>query len=337
MERVLVVGGAGYIGSHMLLKLQDANYKPAQVLVFDNLSRGFEDACGAVSIWRGDLCNGNDIDACIRSFQPSLVMHFGALAYVGESVEAPELYYQNNVVGSLNLLAAMLRHGVQRLVFSSTCATYGEPEQVPIPEDHPQRPINPYGQSKLVIEQVLRDYATAYGLGSVSLRYFNAAGADPLGRARERHQPESHLIPLVLAEAARLKSGGHPSESNLQVFGDDFPTPDGSCIRDYIHIEDLCTAHLKAGDLLKSPEHERKAHVFNLANGTGYSVFEVIEACRQVTGQKITAKVVGRRAGDPARLVGLADSATQRLGWVPSYQLLDMVRHAWEAGGFPQK
>lgn len=234
---VLVIGGAGYIGSHMVLALQDAGYS---VIVFDNLSRGFADAVGSAPLVIGDLRSAADLDACFAAHRFDLVMHFAALAYVGESVNEPELYYQNNVVGALNLLAAMRRHGVNRLVFSSTCATYGEPELVPITESHPQRPINPYGRTKLMIEQALRDYALAYGTQSVSLRYFNAAGCDLHGRAGERHNPETHLIPLVLAEAMRVMHVGDPADTALREVGTDFPTPDGSCVRDYIHVADLC-------------------------------------------------------------------------------------------------
>lgn len=323
---ILVIGGAGYIGSHMVLALQDAGHK---VLVFDNLSRGFADAVGTAPLIVGDLRNPAELDELFASHPISLVMHFAALAYVGESVTEPELYYQNNVVGALNLLAAMHKHGVKRLVFSSTCATYGEPDYVPITELHPQRPINPYGRSKLMIEQALQDYAAAYDMHSVSLRYFNAAGCDPKCRVGERHAPETHLIPLVLLEALRLKQGGNPADTELQVFGSEFPTPDGSCVRDYIHVADLCQAHLLAGQRLLSNQ-AHGAEFYNLANGTGFSVLEVIEACRNVTGQPIQYRLQPRRAGDPAVLIGDASKAGTVLGWHPALaDLHAIIQTAW--------
>lgn len=325
-ERILVVGGAGYIGSHMLLALTDAGFR---VDVFDNLSRGHADAVGTVPLVVGDLSSESDLDRAFEGGRYGLVMHFAALAYVGESVVVPEHYYRNNVTGTLNLLAAMRRHQVQRLVFSSTCATYGEPDYVPIDEQHPQRPINPYGRTKLMIEQALQDYATAYGLQSISLRYFNAAGADPVGRAGERHEPETHLIPLVLAEAMRVRHGGDPAETALRVFGTDFDTVDGSCVRDYIHVSDLSSAHLAAARRLLS-DQVRGADVFNLANGNGFSVLQVIEVCRQITGQPIQFRAEPRRAGDPAVLVGNASRATEVLGWTPELaELGTIIGSAW--------
>ncbi|OYU12443.1 MAG: UDP-glucose 4-epimerase GalE [Comamonadaceae bacterium PBBC1] len=323
---ILVIGGAGYIGSHMVLALQDAGH---EVLVFDNLSRGFSDAVGSAPLVVGDLRNASHLDTLFATYRIRLVMHFAALAYVGESVTAPELYYQNNVVGALNLLVAMRRHGVDKLVFSSTCATYGEPDAVPISEAHPQRPINPYGRTKLMMEQALADYATAYGNQSISLRYFNAAGADALGRVGERHDPETHLIPLVLAEALRLQNGGNPADTALQVFGNDFDTADGSCVRDYIHVTDLCQAHLLAAQRLLSGQSQG-AEFYNLANGAGFSVIEVIETCRQVTGQPIHFKMKPRRAGDPAVLIGDASRAHAVLGWKPAIgDMHDIIQSAW--------
>lgn len=322
----MVVGGAGYIGSHMVLALKDAGYS---VVVFDNLSRGFANAVGTVPLVVADLRSPADLDACFAEYSIDLVMHFAALAYVGESVTEPELYYQNNVVGALNLLATMHKHGVKKLVFSSTCATYGEPDYVPITESHPQRPINPYGRSKLMIEQVLQDYAVAYCIQSVSLRYFNAAGCDPLCRVGERHDPETHLIPLVLLEALRLKQGGNSADTALQVFGSDFPTADGSCVRDYIHVADLCQAHLLAAQRLLSNQ-AHGAEFYNLANGTGFSVLEVIEACRKVTGQPIQYRMQPRRAGDPAVLIGDASKAGTVLGWFPALaDLHAIIQTAW--------
>ena len=327
-KTVLVVGGCGYIGSHMVLALRDAGYP---VAVLDNLSRGFADAVGTAPVFVGDIRSATDLDACFSGHDVGLVMHFAALAYVGESVLEPELYYQNNLVGTLNLLAAMRRHGLTRIVFSSTCATYGEPRQLPIPETHPQSPINPYGRTKLMIEQALIDYGTAYGFESVSLRYFNAAGCDPLGRAGERHDPETHLIPLVLDEALRVKRGGDPAESKLTVFGSDFPTPDGSCVRDYIHVADLCRAHLFAAKRLMTSV-VRGAEFYNLANGVGFSVLDVIATCRDVTGQPIAYRLAPRRAGDPATLVGDAAKAAQVLGWQPEHrELRDIIETAWRS------
>lgn len=324
---VLVLGGAGYIGSHMLLALKRVGWK---VTVFDNLSRGFADAVGDVPLVVGDLRSKSDIEECLGSQKFDLIYHFAALAYVGESVHQPSLYYQNNVVGTINLLDVMIKEGVKRIVFSSTCATYGEPTQIPIPETHRQNPINPYGRTKMVIERALEDYAAAYQIDGIVLRYFNAAGCDAEGRVGERHDPETHLVPLVLAEAARLKGGGDPDETSLCVFGADLPTRDGSCIRDYIHVTDLCEAHLLAGQRLVdggSPGVE----FFNLANGAGFSVLEVIDMCRQVTGQPIKYRAMDRRAGDPVTLIGDATLAGVTLGWHPRMSSLKtIVETAWQ-------
>jgi len=329
--KVLVVGGAGYIGSHMVLALQDAGHS---VTVFDNLSRGHRDALNGASLVEGDLCRPEDIDQCLKGRDLDVVMHFAALTYVGESVEKPDLYYRNNVIGSLNLLDAMKRRGLNRLVFSSTCATYGEPRHNPIQEDHPQQPINPYGATKWMVERAHADYALAYGLQSVALRYFNATGADTAGRAWERHDPETHLIPLILAEALRVASGGDPSETGLRVFGNDFDTPDGSCIRDYIHVADLANAHLSAAQRLVAGL-VRGAEAYNLGNGRGFSVLEVIDACQRVTGQPITYRIAPRRAGDPAVLVADACLAREKLGWAPTRAGLDqMIEDAWQANGY---
>lgn len=323
----MVTGGAGYIGSHMVLQLLDSGFEP---VVLDNLSRGHADAVGGVPLIRADLRCQDDVDSCLAERDFDLVMHFAALAYVGESVNEPEGYYQNNVVGTLNLLAAMRRHGVGKIVFSSTCAIYGNPTRVPIDETHSHEPINPYGSSKLVAERALADYAKAYGIASVSLRYFNAAGCDPDGRAGERHEPETHLIPLILREAMRTKLGNDPSTSQLQVFGVDFPTRDGSCVRDFIHVSDICQAHLLAGERLLR-QRASGSEAFNLANGVGFSVLEVIEACRRVTGQPICYQLMNRRPGDPAELVGDAGRARSVLGWHPKLtRLEEIIRTAWE-------
>lgn len=326
-RRILVTGGAGYIGSHMVKMLMTAGYS---VTVFDNLSRGFRDAVRCEDFVRGDLLNPQDLLGLLNGREFDAVIHFAALAYVGESVSAPRMYYENNVTGTLNLLDAMLGARVDNFVFSSTCATYGIPDLLPITEDLPQRPINPYGRTKLMIEQILSDYAAAYRLNSVSLRYFNAAGCDPEGDLGERHDPETHLIPLVLQEAKRLLAGGDPKDTRLQVFGDDFGTPDGSCVRDYIHVADLCRAHLSSIKLLVDGEL-RGAHAFNLGNGKGFSVKEVVESCRRVTGVEVQYAITARRQGDPPVLVGSADKAKVLLDWQPQYTELDaIVRTAWE-------
>ena len=324
---VLVVGGAGYIGSHMCHVLADAGHA---VTVFDNLSRGHRDAVPGADLLVGDIRSGEDLAACFRRRHYDAVMHFAALAYVGESVAAPADYYGNNVAGSLALLDAMRHADVRRLVFSSTCATYGDPLELPISEGHPQAPVNPYGRTKLMVEQALADYARAYALESISLRYFNAAGCDPQGRAGERHDPETHLIPLVLREAMRVRGGGDPGETQLLVLGDDFPTVDGTCVRDYIHVNDLCQAHLLATRRLLAGE-VTGAEAYNLGNGRGFTVLEVIQAAARVTGADIQYRVGPRRAGDPAALVGCADRAREVLGWEPRIGSLDdMVATAWQ-------
>lgn len=322
--KILVVGGAGYIGSHMVLALQDAGH---DVVIFDNLSRGFADATGSARLFVGDLRSASDLDACLGGDRFDLVMHFAALAYVGESCTDPAAYYDNNVVGTLNLLQSMRRHGIDKLVFSSTCAVYGEPDYLPIDERHPKRPINPYGRTKLIAEMMLEDHAHAYGMHSVALRYFNAAGCDRSGRAGERHDPETHLIPLILLQARRLARNEGADPTGLAVFGNDFPTRDGSCIRDYIHVEDLCNAHLLAAERLLSGRLSG-SNAFNLANGEGFSVLEMIAACREVTGQPIPFRLERRRPGDPAALVGNAAKAADVLEWRPRLRDLREIIHS---------
>ncbi|MEK6788309.1 MAG: UDP-glucose 4-epimerase GalE [Pseudomonadota bacterium] len=326
MKKILVVGGAGYIGSQLVLEAEAAGLYP---IIFDNLSRGHRKAVGQYPLVVGDLRDAIQIKACLSEHSVEAVFHFAALAYVGESVREPSAYYQNNVAGTLNLLDAMQASGVKQLIFSSTCATYGEPEYLPINESHPQRPINPYGHSKLIIEQVLRDMAVAEGLNSVSLRYFNAAGADPQGRTGECHDPETHLLPLVLQEAMRVKQGGLPEETQLVVHGLDLDTPDGSCVRDYVHVADLCQAHLLALEALQDGRLHG-ASAFNLANHRGYSVLEVIDCCRRVTRQDIRYRAGQRRPGDPGCLIGQAQAAKELLGWQPLHSDLEiMVQTAW--------
>lgn len=326
-QRILVTGGAGYIGSHMLLTLSDKGYEP---IVFDSLVRGFRDAVRDVPFIEGDIRTPDDLDRLFSRHPVDLVMHFAALTYVDESVRNPDLYYKNNVLGTRNLLKAMRDYGIDKFVFSSSCAVYGEPREVPIPENHPKSPISPYGENKWEVEEMLQKAADEYALKSVSLRYFNAAGADPKGRAGERHDPETHIIPLVLMEAMRLKKGGRPQDTGLKVFGSDFKTVDGSAVRDYIHVEDLCRAHLAAARRLLSDE-VNGAEAYNLANGVGFSVLQLIEVARQVTKQPIEYQSKPRRDGDPAMLIGTSKLARDRLHWSPKYtELSDVIKTAWD-------
>lgn len=315
--KILVVGGAGYIGSHMVKRLGQLG---CDVTTMDNLSSGHRDAVLNGRFVEADIADKAALQQLMASSQFDAVMHFASFIQVAESVQKPAKYYENNVTNTLNLLDAMRIAGVQRFIFSSTAATFGEPQYIPIDEKHPQQPINPYGRSKLMIEQILEDYDKAYGLKSVCLRYFNAAGADPEGQLGERHDPETHLIPLVLQAAA----GRRP---HISVFGRDYDTPDGTCIRDYIHINDLCEAHwLALQSLMQGAGSQR----YNLGNGNGFSVQEVIDSARRVTGKEISVQDAPRRAGDPARLVADATLARQQLGWTPQFTELDlMVAHAW--------
>ena len=324
---VLVVGGAGYIGSHMVKMLADAGFRTT---AFDNLSRGHRNAVIAGQFVQGDLLNPEDLTRLFDQNHFDLVMHFAAFCYVGESVQEPLNYYRNNVAGTLNLLDAMRTAGVDKFVFSSSCATYGIPDKTPIIEAAVQAPINPYGHSKLMVEKILKDFAVAYNLKSVALRYFNAAGCDPEGKLGERHTPETHLIPLVLCEALRIQRGGDPKDTGLSAFGDDFDTPDGTCIRDYIHVQDLCNAHLlAAARLLEAKVAGFEA--YNLGNGRGFSVKEVIETCRKVAGIEIPYEIIARRAGDPPCLVGSSASARKVLGWQPQLtELTAIIETAWK-------
>jgi UDP-glucose 4-epimerase len=315
---ILVIGGAGYIGSHMVNRLGQLG---CSVTTFDNLSSGHRDAVLCGDFIHGDIADRKLLDNLFRSQRFDAVMHFASFIQVGESVQHPAKYYQNNVVNTLNLLNAMQAFGVNNFIFSSTAATFGEPQYTPIDEQHPQQPINPYGRSKLMIEQALADYDKAYGLKSVCLRYFNAAGADPEGQLGERHEPETHLIPLVLQAA----SGRRP---HISVFGRDYNTPDGTCIRDYIHIADLCEAHWLA---VQSLINGGGSQAYNLGNGNGFSVQEVIDSASRVTGRNIKVVDSPRRIGDPARLVADALQARERLGWKPQYaDLATIIEHAWQ-------
>jgi UDP-glucose 4-epimerase len=314
---ILVCGGAGYIGSHMVALLLERGH---DVTVFDNLSTGYREAVLGGRFERGDLADTASLDRVIGGNAFDAVMHFAAFIRVEESVAEPGKYFRNNFCNTVNLLEAMVRHGVRRFIFSSTAAVYGEPRYVPIDEKHPRDPINPYGTSKRMVEDVLAYYSSAHGLQSVPLRYFNAAGADPQGRLGPRHEPITHLIPLVLRAAA----GVNP---NIKVFGRDYPTPDGTAIRDYIHVWDLCEAHLAALDyLMKGGSTES----FNLGVGRGYSVQEVIDAVKRVTGRDFDVITQGRRAGDPAHLVADASLAKRVLAWTPRLSGIEtIVAHAW--------
>ncbi len=318
MKTILVVGGAGYIGSHAVKMLLTNGY---HVVTLDNLSGGYRNAVIGGDFVLGDISEPNCLKNLFNNYDFAGVMHFASFIQVGESVENPGKYYQNNVAGTLNLLDAMVAHQVKNFIFSSTAAIFGEPQYVPIDEQHVKQPINPYGLSKWMIEQILADYDHAYGLKSICLRYFNAAGADPDGQLGERHNPETHLIPLVL-QAASGKRGF------ISVFGQDYDTPDGTCIRDYIHINDLCQAHLLALEQLLAGAN---SNVYNLGNGEGFSVNQVIEVAKQVTEKAISVKMVERRAGDPARLVADSKQAQIALNWQPKYaDLVKIITHAWQ-------
>ena len=314
--KILVVGGAGYIGSHAVKELNRQGY---ETVTFDNLVYGHRDAVKWGAFEEGDMADETRLRELFTSHEIAAVMHFAAYAYVGESVTDPEKYYFNNVAATLNLLKVMREFGVNKFIFSSTCATYGEPQVVPIPEDHPQNPINPYGMSKLMVEKVLADYNRAYGLKSIAFRYFNAAGADPDGEIGERHDPETHLIPLVMEAIL----GGR----KLKIFGEDYPTADGTCIRDYIHVVDLARAHILGLERLLAGG---ESAVYNLGNGNGYSVKQIIETTEKVSGRKVPYDVAPRRAGDPAALIGSAGKAITELGWKPEFADIDrIIETAW--------
>lgn len=315
--KILVCGGAGYIGSHMVRTLVTSGHEP---VIFDNLSTGHREAAPGLPFAQGDLLDPPALRQAFERHRVDAVMHFCARSLVGESMSQPYAYYQNNVAGTLNLLGAMRSAGVDKLVFSSTAAIFGQPQSDAIDETHPMVPINPYGASKLMVERVLADAASAYGLRSVALRYFNAAGADPDGDIGESHQPETHLIPNVL-RAVLGKGDG------LKVFGTDYATADGTCVRDYIHVNDLASAHLCA---LQFMREQTGAHAFNLGNGRGFSVLEVIESAQRVTGARIEFERAPRRPGDPAVLVASSTKAREQLGWVPVYTGMDeIIATAW--------
>ncbi len=318
-SKILVCGGAGYIGSHMVRQLMERSY---DVVVFDNLSQGNAASVpSTVPLVEGDLL---DTDALARLFAEhrfDAVYHFAALIAVGESVVAPDIYYRNNVVGTLNLLDAMRKAGVDRIVFSSTAATFGNPQTALISESHPQNPLNPYGRTKLMMEQVLADYGHAFGIRSVCFRYFNAAGADPSGEIGEAHEPETHLVPNILLAALGERH-------MLDIYGDDYDTRDGTCTRDYIHVNDIASAHLAALDYMDA---NPGAHDFNLGNGNGFTIMEVLEAAENVTGRKIPYRIEPRREGDAATLVADSSRAKTLLGWTPELADIEtIIKTAWD-------
>jgi UDP-glucose 4-epimerase len=314
---ILVIGGAGYIGSHIVRDLTENNFS---VFVYDNLSEGHREAVSNNIFIQGDINDLTLLDKVFKDNSIAAVMHFSAFTYVGESVENPEKYYMNNVVGTLNLLSVMIKNNVKNIVFSSTCATYGHPVYIPIDEAHPQDPINPYGMTKLMVEKILDDYSKAYGLNFISLRYFNAAGAHPDGSIGENHRIETHLIPLILKTLTKEKEAIH-------IFGTDYETNDGTCVRDYIHVCDLAQAHRAALELVLSGTENK---YINLGTGTGYSVKEIISICEKVTGMKIPVISSGRREGDPPYLLAAGSYAKQVLNFSPRFDIHSIVKTAWD-------
>lgn len=318
---ILVTGGAGYVGSHAVRELRAAGIP---CVVLDNLSRGHREMVADIDLIVGDIGDAALVGRTIRDYGVTAVMHFAAYAYVGESVAEPLTYYGNNVAATVRLLGAMVEHDVKTFVFSSTCATYGVPETTPITESHPQRPINPYGATKLMVERILQDVDRAHGVRSVVFRYFNAAGADPSAAIGERHIPETHLIPLTLQAATGERDG-------VEIYGTDYPTPDGTCVRDYIHVTDLAQAHVLGLRYLQSGG---TSEAFNLGNGNGFSVLEVIHAVERVTGRSVKATTSPRRPGDPPALVGSATKARRVLGWTPRFDSLEtIIDTAWRWHG----
>ncbi|MCF8259609.1 MAG: UDP-glucose 4-epimerase GalE [Melioribacteraceae bacterium] len=315
--KTLVTGGAGYIGSHFVKKLASSG---KEVLVLDNLSRGHKESIHPkTSFVNVDLTDRDKLFDIIQKEEIDAVVHFAAFAYVGESVENPSMYYHNNVIGSINLIDAVVQNKIENFVFSSTCSLYGNPERVPISENEPVNPINPYAKTKRIIEFLLEDYSQSHSLNYCALRYFNAAGADPDGEIGESHDPEPHLIPLALFTAMQKRE-------KLLVFGDDYETKDGTCVRDYIHINDLADAHILALEYLKI---NKESNVINLGTGEGNSVFEIIKTVEELTGKSVPFDVVGRRAGDPAVLVADNKKAKSILGWSPKHDLRSIIQTAW--------
>ncbi len=316
--KILVTGGAGYIGSHVVRVLNQKNY---EVIILDNLSTGHIESVPPFAVFeKADLLEAALVESILEKHQPDAVIHFAAFALVGESVETPQKYYSNNVAGALNLLNAVKKFEIKNFVFSSTCTIYGNPDAIPISEEEPDKPINPYGKTKLIIENALKDYGSAYGIKSVALRYFNAAGASPSGDIGESHNPETHLIPLVLKTAI-----GELAE--IKIYGNDYSTTDGTCVRDYIHVDDLATAHVKALEYLI---RGNDSVMLNLGTGKGNSVLEIIEIAERITGKKIKKKIAPRREGDPSVLVADNKKAKQLLDWRPQYEIEQIIDTAWK-------
>ena len=320
---ILVTGGAGYIGSHTVINLLEDN---KEVVIFDNLENGHIEIIdtlkklGKVEFIKGDLRNIEDIEKVFKNYKIDAVVHFAAFALVGESVENPAKYYRNNAFGTLNLLDTMLKHSVKKIVFSSTCATYGNPKYVPVDENHPQNPVSPYGTSKLMVEQILKDYDNAYGLKSIKLRYFNVAGCDKKARVGEWHNPETHLIPNILKSTIN-------KNQTFKIFGNDYNTQDGTCVRDYVNVEDLAQAHRLALHYL---EKENKSNVFNLGTEKGDSVKKIFDECERVLNKKIPVEIAKRRDGDAEALFANSKKAQTILGWKPSRTIEDSIKTAWE-------
>lgn len=316
MKNILVIGGAGYIGSHMVRMLAKQGYSP---VVFDNLSKGHREAVANYPFELGDLGDKARLTEVFKKYGIEAVMHFAAFAEVGESVKEPSKYYHNNVAKVLDLLDALVENDIKYFVFSSTAATFGEPVRPKIDESHPQNPINPYGNTKLMVEKILADFDTAYGLKATALRYFNASGADDSGEIGESHNPETHLIPIVLQAAAGKRA-------SIKMFGTDYPTPDGTCVRDYVHVNDLARAHILALEkMFKDNVSER----FNLGSGNGFSVAEIVKEAKRITGIDFTVEKAPRRDGDPAVLVADSAKAERILGWKPQYNLTRIIETAW--------
>lgn len=316
MKNILVIGGAGYIGSHMVRMLAKQGYNP---VVFDNLSKGHREAVANYPFELGDLGDKARLTEVFKKYGIEAVMHFAAFAEVGESVKEPSKYYHNNVAKVLDLLDALVENDIKYFVFSSTAATFGEPVRPKIDESHPQNPINPYGNTKLMVEKILADFDTAYGLKATALRYFNASGADDSGEIGESHNPETHLIPIVLQAAAGKRA-------SIKMFGTDYPTQDGTCVRDYVHVNDLARAHILALEkMFKDNVSER----FNLGSGNGFSVAEIVKEAKRITGIDFTVEKAPRRDGDPAVLVADSAKAERILGWKPQYNLTRIIETAW--------
>ncbi len=317
-KSILVTGGAGYIGSHCCKALALAGYEP---ITYDSLERGHAWAVKWGPLEQGDILDRNRMDEVLQKHKPEAVMHFAAYAYVEESVKYPDKYYKNNVEGSLNLLEATRANGISKFIFSSSCAVYGLPRDSSITEGHPVKPINPYGKYKLEVEKLLQDHSKAHGLTYISLRYSNAAGADPDGEIGESHEPETHLIPLILDTAIN-------KQEYISIFGTDYDTPDGTCIRDYIHVCDLADGHVKG---LQYLEKEKKSNIVNLGSGRGYSVNEIISTTREITNMEINGTIVDRRPGDPPKLVANIEYAKKVLNWEPQHSRIEnIIETAWK-------